>query len=116
MAHFRAPLERNSRLACVLAPERSICNTLAVEPELDTTNFALSVDVPMPTLPWALTIKSVEVADAVEEPIAKSVVFVSPLFAWIESLENGEVEPTPTLPVGVMKSVEVPEMVVPSAA
>ena len=43
--------------------------------------------------------KSVVVADAVEEPIAKSVVLVEPLFAWIERLANGEVVLMPTNPV-----------------
>lgn len=42
--------------------------------------------------------KSVVVAEAVEEPIAKSVCAVSPLLVWIESLAYGEVEPTPKEP------------------
>ena len=48
--------------------------------------------------------KSVVVADAVDEPIAKSVVFVSPLFAWSESFANGEVVPRPKLPVAVRRA------------
>ncbi len=47
--------------------------------------------------PVLLTLKSVVVADAVELPMAKSVVAVSPLLALIENLANGDVEPTPTL-------------------
>ena len=39
--------------------------------------------------------KSVEVADWVDEPIAKSVLLVSPLFAWMERRAKGEVVPMP---------------------
>ena len=52
--------------------------------------------------------KIVEVADAVEEPMAKSVVAVSPLLVAIESLANGEEVPMPIEPeVGSLKAVEV---------
>jgi hypothetical protein len=40
----------------------------------------------------------VEVAEAVEDAIAKSIGFVSPLLAWIESLAHGVVVPRPRLP------------------
>ena len=40
--------------------------------------------------PMLLTVKRVEVALAVEEPIAKSVVAVSPLLVWIENFANGD--------------------------
>jgi len=42
------------------------------------------------------TEKSVVVADAVEDPIANSVVAVSPLLAATENLANGELVPRPT--------------------
>jgi hypothetical protein len=50
--------------------------------------------------------KSVVVADAVDEPIAKRVVLVEPLFVCIESAAYGDVVPTPievelTVSVGV---------------
>src|SRR4051812_32039711 len=52
--------------------------------------------------------KSVEVEFAVEEPIAKSVVAVSPLFAAIENLANGDEVHTPSAPeVGSKKALEV---------
>ena len=47
--------------------------------------------VPMPTFPVLSTAKRVLVALAVDEPIAKSVLFVSPLFAWIEKSAYGDV-------------------------
>ena len=43
--------------------------------------------------------KRVEVAEAVDEPIAKSVVFVEPLLAWMAKLPKGVEVPRPTLPV-----------------
>ena len=55
--------------------------------------------MPMPTSPDELTLKSVVVADAVEEPMAKSVVLAEPLFAWMENLAHGDVVAMPTLPV-----------------
>ena len=42
--------------------------------------------------------KRVVVAEAVEEPIAKSVVLVEPLLAWIENLAHGDEEATPSVP------------------
>jgi hypothetical protein len=45
------------------------------------------------------TLNSVVVAEAVEEPMAKSVLFVLPSYACTESFANGEVVPTPTFPV-----------------
>src|SRR4051812_4950884 len=39
--------------------------------------------------------KSVVVADCVEEPMAKSVVAVEPLLAWMERFANGVVVPRP---------------------
>ena len=54
------------------------------------------------------TEKSVEVADAVEEPIAKSAVSVEPLFACIESFAYGEEVAIPIAPVvGRVKAVVV---------
>ena len=67
--------------------------------------FEVGEAVPIPTLPVFNTEKSVLVADAVEEPIAKSVVLVSPLFACTESFANGEVEPIPTFPPAVARYV-----------
>jgi hypothetical protein len=53
-------------------------------------------------------LKRVEVAEAVEEPMAKRVVAVSPLLALMESFANGVVEPTPTLPAPGLISVFPP--------
>jgi hypothetical protein len=60
----------------------------------------------MATAPLLLTLNSVVVALAVEEAIENRFLFVSPLLAWIESLANGEVVPTPTLPPEVAKYAE----------
>jgi len=46
--------------------------------------------------PVLLTLKSVAVAEAVEEAMAKSIELVSPLRACTANLANGEVVPTPT--------------------
>ena len=66
----------------------AVCDTLAavVEPVFDTEN-------------------SVVVAMAVELPIIKSAVFVSPFCAWTESRANGVLEPTPTLSERVLSVV-----------
>jgi hypothetical protein len=40
------------------------------------------------------TENNVVVALAVDDPMAKSTVFVSPLFAWTDSFAKGDVEPT----------------------
>ena len=58
----------------------------------------------MPTLPVLRTVRSVVVAEAVEEAMAKSVAAVSPLLLWIESLAYGEEVPMPRAPeVGRVK-------------
>ena len=57
------------------------------------------------------TEKSVVVAEAVEEPMAKSMVLVSLLLAWTESLAKGEVDAMPTLPEESV--VPVPSSLVP---
>ena len=63
---------------------------------------------PSVVVPVFDTEKSVEVAEAVDEPMAKRVVAVSPLLAAIENLANGELVPIPMLPaVGSLKPVEV---------
>ena len=49
------------------------------------------------TVPVLLTLKSVVVALAVDEPIAKSVVWVEPLLACMASCAKGEVVPRPAL-------------------
>ena len=49
-------------------------------------------------LPVFATEKSVVVAEAVEEPIAKRLVLVSPLLVCIESLAYGEDVPMPSAP------------------
>ena len=54
------------------------------------------------------TLRSVEVAVAVDEPIANSTVLVPPLFACSERLANGEVVPIPKLPVLVMRARSLP--------
>ena len=51
------------------------------------------------------TEKSVVVALAVEEPIAKRILFVSPLLAWTESFANGVEVPTPNFPAAVAAEV-----------
>jgi hypothetical protein len=66
------------------------------------------VSVPMVTVPVLEILKSVEVAVAVEEPMAKRVWFTSPLFAWMESLAYGEVEPTPATPAPGLMRVLLP--------
>ena len=54
------------------------------------------------------TENKVEVADAVEEPIANNIGFVPPLLAWIANCDHGVEEPTPSAPVvGSWKEVEV---------
>jgi hypothetical protein len=45
------------------------------------SNRAVGVGVPIPTLPSFMTVNSVLVAEAVEEPMAKRVVLVSPSLA-----------------------------------
>jgi len=58
--------------------------------------------------PVLLTLNKVEVADAVEDPMANSVVAVSPLLVWIANLANGELVPTPSEPlVGSENAVAV---------
>ena len=66
------------------------------------------VVVPIPTFPVLRTVRSVVVAEAVDEPIAKSVVAVSPLLLWIESLAYGDEVPIPRAPdVGSVTTEEV---------
>jgi len=60
--------------------------------------------------PILLTLNSVVVAEAVEEPIAKSILSVSPLLAWIETLANGEDDPKPALTAKLMMSVVAPKV------
>ena len=62
-------------------------------------------------LPSEETEKSVEVADAVEDAIKNTFLFVSPLFALIASFANGDVEPTPTFPDVARKREDVAVMV-----
>lgn len=62
------------------------------------------------------TEKRVVVAVAVEEPIAKSVVLVEPLFAWIANCAHGDVEAIPTVPLPKTRKVEVPSEVSTSSA
>jgi len=65
----------------------------------------LPVSVALPALE---TEKSVVVAEAVDEPMAKRVVAVSPLLVWMANLANGEVVPRPILPaVGSLMPVDV---------
>ena len=61
-----------------------------------------SVEVPVLS-----TRKRVVVADAVDDPMAKRVVLVSPLLAWRESLPHGVEEPTPRNPAEVTVVVPV---------
>ncbi len=60
-------------------------------------NLAYGLEEPTPTLPVFVITKCVVVAVWVEEAISKSLNFVSPLLACIESFANGEVEPMPIL-------------------
>ena len=57
------------------------------------------MEVPIPTFPLFNTVNNVVVAEAVDDAMVKSEVFVSPLFAWIESFAYGEVVPIPTNPL-----------------
>ena len=66
--------------------------SIAKQPSVMLTPLAIVV------VPLFEMEKSVVVEFCVEEPIAKSVVRVEPLLAWIEESANGEVEATPTLP------------------
>lgn len=67
---------------------------------LNTLSAALpTIEV---TLPVLVMEKSVVVELLVEDPTAKSVLLVSPLFAWTENWAKGEVEPIPTSPVAVI--------------
>ena len=68
----------------------------------------LVADAVLVRIPVLLMLKSVEVAADVEEPIAKSVVAVSPLFVWIANFAYGDEVPTPTEPdVGSTNAVLV---------
>ena len=73
-------------------------------PEVDFTR-------PEPSAVWTEPVLETEnrvlVALAVDEPIAKSVVFVSPAFAWTERFAYGVVEPNPAFCVLSMVSFEV---------
>ncbi len=55
------------------------------------------------SVPALLIERSVVVALAVDEPIAKSVVFGSPAFACTDSFANGLVEPKPALCVSAVR-------------
>jgi len=79
--------------------------------------IGVGLAVPRPTLPLLKMLKSVEVAvPAVDEPTEKSVEAEceakSPPAKRFKSAV-GVVVPTPTLPIGEIKSVEVPLIVVP---
>ena len=65
----------------------------AAPPAFETTRPVVEA---RPTL---FTLKSVVVAEAVEEPIANRVVLVEPLFACTERRAKGEVVPMPIVPV-----------------
>lgn len=77
--------------------------TLAVEVEMLNTLLALLPTIEV-TLPVFDIENSVVVEFCVEEPMAKSVWFVSPLFVWIENCAYGEVEAMPMSPVAVIIS------------
>ena len=54
------------------------------------------------------TLKSVVVALAVDDPMAKSAVLVEPLLAWRENVANGDEVAIPKAPVvGSWKAVQV---------
>lgn len=57
--------------------------------------------------PVLLIEKRVVVAVAVDEPIAKSVVLVEPLFAWIANSAQGDEEAMPIVPVVGSANAEV---------
>ena len=63
--------------------------------------------VPIPTLPLFKTVKRSVFVLPVVDPIAKSLVFVSPAFACTESFANGEVVPTPKFPALVSRAPSV---------
>lgn len=62
---------------------------------------------PIVVVPVLLTLKSVVVEFAVEEPIANRILLVSPLLACTESRAKGDVEPTPNCPEEGVKSVAI---------
>ena len=74
----------------------------------EKVEVADAVEVRTPVL---LIEKRVEVADAVEEPIAKRLVAVEPLFAWTESFAYGDVVAIPMFPLAMV--VPVPSRLVP---
>ena len=75
-------------------PDAFACTQEVAElPKPETTRL---VEEARPTL---FTEKRVVVAEAVEEPIANSVVLVEPLFAWTESVAQGVVDAMPIEPV-----------------
>ncbi len=80
-----------------------------------TLRLPAKVEVPVPFTerrPVLSTLKSVVVALAVDEAMAKRVVFVPPLLAWRESFANGDVVLIPTFPVVLTVSADVrPESV-----
>jgi hypothetical protein len=81
---------------------------LEMYPEPCTAKREPGVVVPTPTFPLLSTVRRVVVAEAVDEAIANNVVFVSPLFAWIDSFANGEVVPIPNLPVESILTLSMP--------
>lgn len=95
-----APVEPDTAIPAPAAAEVTavvryvLLSMVSAEPApLDLTKPEPSCVVIAPTL---FTLKSVVFVLAVEEPIAKRVRFVSPVFACIEKLANGDVVPTPT--------------------
>ncbi len=68
-------------------------------------------------VPMLSIVRSVVVVADEEEPIAKMVVLVEPLFAWSEKFTHGEVVPIPMLPEKVVvERREVEEAKMPAAA
>jgi hypothetical protein len=79
-----------------MLPCTSSAANLAVPSALDDATVVFAA---ITTAPMLLIEKSVDVADCVEEPIAKSVVLVEPLFAWIPNIANGLEVAMPKVPV-----------------
>src|ERR1044072_416144 len=87
------------------APETIVPEELVVSAEVPEQVPKVEASVVEPMFEM---LNSVVVAEAVDEPIANSVVLVSPLLACTARRAYGLVEPTPNLPVAGKMPVPIP--------
>ena len=87
----------------------ALVSRASVQLEMPETMSAVEEAVPRSVeVPVLSILKSVVVAEAVEEPMAKSVELVDPLLAWTDNVPHGEDEATPIVPVvGSLNAVVV---------